>query len=98
MVSNSRFLSPGCLKPVSGVCMSNYTIHCSRTTHFVLYNARRLLAVGGIVWLLVMGAFSSLVTQSTTCIAIQQTLPLIPQKTNGRARPTAGIQSKGRKD
>lgn len=64
------------------VCMSNYTIHCSRTTRFVLYNAQRLLTVGGIVWLLVMGAFCSLVTQPTICIAIQQTLPLFPLKTN----------------
>lgn len=62
--------------------MSNYTIHCSRTTRFVLYNAQRLLTVGGIVWLLVMGAFCSLVTQLTICIAIQQTLPLFPHKTN----------------
>lgn len=64
------------------VRMSNYTIHCSRTTRFVLYNAQRLLTVGGIVWLLVMGAFCSLVTQPTMCIAIQQTLPLFPHETN----------------
>lgn len=35
------------------VRMSNYTIHCSRNAH-TLYNAGRLLAVGGIIWLLVM--------------------------------------------
>lgn len=35
------------------VGMTNYTIHCSRNVR-TLYNAGRLLTVGGIVWLLVM--------------------------------------------
>lgn len=35
------------------VGMSNYTIHCSRNAR-TLYNAGRLLTVGGFVWLLVM--------------------------------------------
>lgn len=89
------------------VRMSNYTIHCSRTTRFVLYNAQRLLTVGGIVWLLVMGAFCSLVAQlyklysypaNPTSVSTEDKLkPRIVQSAAG-ALPTAGIQWKGRKD